>query len=138
MLFGDSLKEYKGKIILTSHTPKPYHLEIIQDIFTDFERKFYKNKWRDFEEIDEFAFNNANYIIFPCEEAEDPYLNNWENYDVIKKQNVNKYRYLLTEFKPCTPKTTRVEVLKKYKIPEDAFVVSYVGRHNETKGDPTI
>jgi glycosyltransferase involved in cell wall biosynthesis len=130
----DSLKEYKGKVILTSHTPKPYHLEIIQDTLTNFERKLYKNKYFNFMEIDEFAFNNANYIIFPCAEAEDPYRNNWKKYDHIKKQNLNKYRYLLTGIKPCSPKITREEVLKKYKIPEDAFVVSYVGRHNETKG----
>ena len=130
----DSLKEYKGKVILTSHTPKPYHLEIIQDTFTDFEREFYKNKWQNFMQIDEFAFNNADYIIFPCEEAEDPYQNNWKNYEDIKKQNSNKYRYLLTGIKPCSSKISRVEVLKKYKIPDDAFVVSYIGRHNETKG----
>ena len=130
----DSLKKYNGKIILTSHTPKPYHLEIFQDAFTDFERKIFNNKRHNFMRIDEFAFNRADFIIFPCEEAEAPYQNNWENYIDIKKRNLNKYRYLLTGIKPCLPKITKVEVLKKYNIPEDAFVVSYVGRHNETKG----
>ena len=130
----DSLKKYNGKIILTSHTPKPFHLEIFQDAFTPFERKVFNNKRHNFMRIDEFAFNRADFIIFPCEEAEAPYQNNWENYNNVKKRNLNKYRYLLTGIKPCLAKISREEVLKKYNIPEDAFVLTYVGRHNETKG----
>lgn len=45
-----------------------------------------------------------------------------------------KILYLPTGIVGCSARITRDEYRKKYHIPEDAFVVSYVGRHNEIKG----
>lgn len=131
----DSLTNYRGKVILTSHTPKPSYLEIIEDLYTPYERKRYaKERLKTFEEIDQYAFDHADYIIFPCEEAEEPYYDNWSAYKEVKERNKEKYRYLLTGTRACKAKLSRQEVLLKYNIPEDAFVISFVGRHNETKG----
>lgn len=132
----DSLKDYNGKVILTSHSPKPMFLELYEDngLFK-LEKKLLKRKYlQEISKIDEFAFNRADYIIFPCEEAEEPYYNNWEKYKEIKDQNKHKYRYLLTGIKSGEVKTTKEDYRSKYNIPQDAFVISYVGRHNETKG----
>lgn len=135
----DSLKEYTGKVILTSHTPKPSYLEMIEDLYTPYERKRYGEKRLGaLEEIDCYAFDHADYIVFPCEEAEEPYYNNWSAYKAIKARNKHKYRYLLTGTRACTAKLSRKEVLEKYHIPKDAFIVSFVGRHNETKGYDTL
>ena len=35
---------------------------------------------------------------------------------------------------PKSALVTKEEMRKKYGIPQDAFVISYVGRHNEIKG----
>ena len=130
----DSLESYKGRIILTSHTPKPSHLEIYEDSITEKERKKYGNLYKKLEKIDEYAFNKADYIVFPCEYAEEPYYNRWEKYKEIKEKNKQKYRYLLTGTQKCFAKIPKDEVREKYSIPKDAFLISYVGRHNEVKG----
>lgn len=130
----NSLINYKGKVLLTSHTPKPPYLETVEDLYTDFEKRFYKKRIQTFKEIDEYAFNRADYIIFPCEEAEEPYFNNWPEYSMIKEKNRLKYRYLLSGTRPCDVKVDRLDIRLKYNIPNDAFVISYVGRHNQTKG----
>lgn len=130
----DSLNNYIGKVLLTSHTPKPSHLEVYEDNITEKERKKYGKYYKKLNVIDEYAFSRADYIIFPCEEAEEPYFNRWKEYKNIKNNNKNKYRYVLTGIEKCKKNKERTEILKKYNIPENAFVISYVGRHNEVKG----
>lgn len=129
----DSLKNYKGKVVLTSHSPTLLSKEYISYL-TQWEQKhmmwFYKKLIR----MDEYAFDRADYIIFPCEEAEEPYYNNWEKFAEFKNLNSHKFRYLLSGINPCKAKLSRKEVREKYGIPENAFVISYVGRHNELKG----
>lgn len=129
-----NLEGYKGEVVLTSHSPKPAHLEIIEDQLSSFERKVYKNKLSKLEKIDEYAFNKADYIFFPCEEAEEPYYNNWKMYSEIKSKKKNRYRYVPTGCIEAVAKRSKVEIREKYKIPNDAFLICYVGRHNETKG----
>lgn len=36
--------------------------------------------------VDEYAFNRANYIIFPTKEAEECYYNTWPDYKDIKEK----------------------------------------------------
>lgn len=129
----DSLANYKGKVLLTSHTPTMPYLEVI-DNMTDFEKRYMKWFYRKLPEIDRFAFERADYIIFPCPEAEEPYYHTWPGYDEFHRKNENKFRYLPTGTSQKTAQLSRTEVLGKYHIPQDAFVISYVGRHNEIKG----
>ena len=84
--------------------------------------------------MDNYAFSRADILIFPCEEAEEPYENNWVGYASFKQKNRAKYRYLLTGINPCRAKETKECIRKRYGIPASAFVVCYVGRHNEIKG----
>ncbi len=132
----DSLENYKGKVVLTSHSPKPMFLEKYEDTgLLKFEKTINKKKYMEgYANIDEYAFNRADYIVFPCEEAEEPYYNNWERYKLIKEKNKDKYRYLLTGINPAIVKVKREDYRKNCNIPNEAFVISYVGRHNETKG----
>ena len=130
----DSLKDYKGKVILTSHSPKAQFKEIIEDRT---ELKYYLKRKNDFdklEEVDKYAFNRADIIIFPCEDAEEPYYNTWEDYKKIKEINKYKYMYLPTGILPIDIEDNTDEIRERYNIPKDAFVISYVGRHNEVKG----
>ena len=130
----DTLKDFNGKIVLTSHSPKPYHLEFIEDAINIKDRIKYKEIYEKLDRIDEYAFENTDYIVFTCEDAEEPYFKNWEKYKNIKNKNKNKYKYLLTGCKEGNVCLSRKEICLKYNIPEDAFIISYVGRHNFTKG----
>lgn len=130
----DSLENYKGKIIFTSHSPKVSYKEIIEDDTSPKEYLKYKKQYDRLEIIDEYAFNRADYIIFPCEEAEEPYFNTWKNYKEVKEKNKEKYLYLPTGIIPIEQDDNSNEIRKKYNIPNNAFVISYVGRHNEVKG----
>ena len=126
------LKNYKGKVLLTSHSPKPFFMEFM-DSLSCFEKKLFKKKLQRIEAIDEFAFNRSDFLIFPCIEAEEPYYNLWgEKYKVIHENNINKYRYIPTGI--TFNYECKIDVKSKYGIPKDAFVISYVGRHNEVKG----
>lgn len=130
----DSLKDYKGLVLLTNHSPKPQYQEWIEDVISKSEYKRHSIKYDMLSKLEAKAYDMADYIIFPCKEAEEPCINNWELYKEIKERNRKKYRYILTG--TDRPKTTlsRNEICKKYNIPMNAFIISYVGRHNVTKG----
>lgn len=133
----DALNNYKGIIILQSHCPKPPQFEKIEDQYSPLERFLYgKSHLKDYTECVRFAFNRANYIIFPCKEAEESYYKYWDEYAKIHESRKVDIKYLPTGLKDCKDKIkfTREQVRTEYKIPQDAFVVSFVGRHNKVKG----
>lgn len=127
----EALEEYKGTVVLTSHSPCVYHQELLGRL-NPLDVKLFKKKLKSLEQLDMYAFNRADKIIFPCEEAEEPYYHTWEQYKNIRQKD--KYYYVPTGIKGCHGKVSRAEIRKQYGIPEDAFVVSYVGRHNAIKG----
>lgn len=130
-LCRDFLDQYKGIVILTSHCPCGIYKERI-DKLNPADYKLMKKQIDKLEELDRYAFERADYIIFPCEDAEEPYFNTWPRYASIRKGE--KYRYMPTGIVGCHAKVSREEYRKNYNIPNDAFVVAYVGRHNEIKG----
>lgn len=125
------LESYKGIVALNSHCPIPYHQEYIVNFQNSNNKEKYFNQMK---EADAFAFNRADLIIFPCQEAEESYINKWEEYKEIHKRNSEKYRYLITGICQCEPKKKKASVRNKYNIPEDAFLICYTGRHNSEKG----
>ncbi len=129
----DSLKDYKGIVILTSHSPKASYLQIIDNINRKNKEK-YKKEILKLPIIDEYAFNRADYIHFPCKEAEECYYNTWKEYKDIHEKNKEKYIYIPTGIYPVKIFEDRETIRKKYNIPENAFLISYIGRHNEIKG----
>lgn len=129
----DSLKDYQGKVILSSHSPTLSSKEIYA-ARSDFEKKYCGFIYNKLIRMDEYAFNRADYFVFPCPEAEEPYYNNWDKYKLIKEKNKDNFRYVLTGIPASTAKKSREEIRKIYGIPDKAFVISYVGRHNKIKG----
>lgn len=130
-LHREALKQYYGKVILTSHSPCAYHVELLNRL-NNFDKRIFSSALKKLKVIDEYAFNRADYIIFPTEDSEEPYYHTWNEYHRIR--NKDKYRYLLTGIKPAKVSLSRSQVRRKYNIPSDAFVISYVGRHNPIKG----
>lgn len=128
-----SLKKYHGKVILSSHSPTLLSSEIY-DSRSTFEKKYFKFIYNNLIKIDQYAFQHADYLVFPCPEAEEPYYNNWTDYKKIKERKEGKFRYVLTGIEPCTAKLSRKDIRSKFNIPNGAFIVCYVGRHNQIKG----
>lgn len=131
--YRSSLAKYNGKIILTSHSPVITSKEIISSL-SKFERIIFRRLYSRLIEMDIFAFEHADYIIFPCEYAEEPYLHSWKGYKEFKSKNKSKFKYLLTGIEQAKPKNSSQYIKRKYKIPKNGFLISYVGRHNEIKG----
>lgn len=125
------INDYDGKVVLTSHSPCAYHKELISRL-NPIDAKLFRKSLQKLEIIDEYAFQRADYIIFPCIEAEEPYFHTWDKYQKIRDSK--KYLYVPTGIVGCKAKKTKNEIRNQYGIPIDAFVVSYVGRHNEIKG----
>lgn len=130
----DSLKGFKGVILLTSHSPKPLHREWIEDLMSNKEYNQHKLFYDALEKIDAFAFDKSDVIIFPCFQAEEPYYNNWLDYKRIKSKNEKKYRYMLTGSRRPESNISKKQAREKYGITEEKFVICFIGRHNNTKG----
>ena len=133
----DSLKSYTGIVVLTSHTPTIQSQEIY-DALTNWEKMHMNWLYKNLIRIDDYGFRRADFIIFPCPDAEEPYYKNWPEYVKIKQEKRDCYRYLLTGTEARYAKLSRTEVCKQFDIPENAFIISYVGRHNEIKGYDTL
>lgn len=129
----ENLKNYNGIILYQSHSPLPWGQEQCKDISKWYSRCIPQMEEK-YEAIDRWCFEKADYIIFPCPEAEEPYINNWPYYSQKREELKNKYRYILTGINPVDAPKTRKEVLDLYGVPSNDFVISYVGRHNTVKG----
>lgn len=129
-----SLESYQGIVVLTSHSPKPFSIEIYEDVISEFERIVFGKMYKKLICMEKYAFNHADIIVFPCEEAEEPYYRKWNAYKTIHENNQTKYRYVLTGTTKCQGKYSREIYREQHGILPNAFVISYVGRHNVTKG----
>lgn len=130
-LHRKALEAYEGEVVLTSHSPCVFHKELIGRLNRKDVQRFEKELSR-LSVIDEYAFARADRIIFPCREAEEPYFNTWDGY--LQVRDESKLSYLPTGIAPVEARTDRATIREKYGIPDDAFLMSYVGRHNSIKG----
>ncbi|CAM2870543.1 glycosyltransferase family 4 protein [Lactobacillus crispatus] len=124
------LKDFKGRIILTSHTPEAPYLEWA-DLLNENSIPNSEKKIKQLKNIDIYAFKRCTDIIFPCKEAMDPYIHTFEYFRDNYKKLIQKITFLPTGIK-------RPDVITKAVIPfkkdKDNFIVCYVGRHNSIKG----
>jgi len=130
-----TLKRYKGKVLLMSHTPMPAALERYEAI------RQKVPSWiagtgllKLLQKMDKYAFSRADYIVFPCEDAMEPYYSLWPEFESIILKKKDKVRYITTGITPRHAEKSREVVRQELNIPEDAFVCCFVGRHNKVKG----
>lgn len=128
------LKNFNGKVVLTDHSPIPPFSEWYENYYSDFAKKFGGKKVVErYKKCLEEAYYLTDYILFPCENADDAYPKYWENYPRIKTDNKNKYVYL-----PTGSVSQRMDIdkpcVRKEHGCDDKFVACYVGRHNYSKG----
>ncbi|MGO5205021.1 glycosyltransferase family 4 protein [Parolsenella catena] len=130
-LHRKALADYCGKVVLTSHSPCVYHKELISRLNPS-DANHHCERLKSLEVVDEFSFRRADAVIFPCPDAEEPYFHTWAKYGEVR--DPSKLSYVPTGIQPCHADTSRTDVRKLYGIPEDAFLITYIGRHNEIKG----
>ncbi|HZF71590.1 glycosyltransferase [Sulfuricurvum sp.] len=117
--------------ILTSHSPQPPYLEVYDILISEGYSQEKAEKIATFQkEIDQFAFINSDFIVFPCEQAVEPYA------DFLKENNISKekLKYVITSSEKMKYSKNNDEFRKEYSIPENAIILSYVGRKNHIKG----
>lgn len=127
----DDLNEIKSKIILQSHSPQLSTIEELED--RGIINKLGPNIVKKFKQIDYIAFQRADYIIFPCVEAMDPYLKDEEMKRILENKK-ESLKFLLTGIEKQEIKEERDYFKEKFNIPLGSLVISYIGRHNEIKG----
>ncbi|RKM60700.1 glycosyltransferase [Butyrivibrio sp. XB500-5] len=128
----DHIGKYKGKVVLTPHSPEPLYQELVgkMGIMKLIDRSIEKTLMKS----DKYAFLRADYIVLPCEYADEYYLKAWSDYKDIKREKNQYYRYLFTGVQKREVRSSRQRIRDEYNIPEGAFVIGFVGRHNEAKG----
>lgn len=126
-----SLDNYNGRVVLTSHSPCVLHKEMIENVKSSLALPVYRLFSR-LSVIDEYAFDRADTLIFPCEQAEEPYYHTWPRYAGYR--DGTDTRYVATGIQGCHAATGSDAIRERYGIPKGARVLSYVGRHNEVKG----
>ena len=120
--------------LLMSHSPEITSKQVSKSLSDKYEGKYDFKKIENFylEKFDKPAFEGADVLVFPSKEAMDPYYETCENFgDIIKNK---KIKYLMTGTKPLEFCDSNEEFRNKYNIPKNAFIISFVGRHNEVKG----
>lgn len=126
-IFKRAHPEYKGKTMLTSHSPCPISVEVFSE--KDWKRIFWPIEFS----RECHTYYEADYILFPCEEAREPY----EKYAKMKRtfsNNNAKFRYNPSAILDLKIDTTTMQKYSDLGIPDDAFVITYFGRHTSIKG----
>lgn len=127
------LRNYKGIIVVTSHSPEPLSREITNKMFKS-NNIIVKLCKRSIKAAENWAFRNADKIMFPAEEAMEPYLKDtsFRRIFLNKKSDIV---FCPTAILPKILDENYINNLRgKYNIPDDAFLISYIGRHNKIKG----
>ena len=127
------LDDFDGHVILTSHSPQPLHIEYVKNNCSEFTSNQTKILSNILELADKFSFLRADYLMFPCEDAKDPY-NEWPFFNKIINIQKDKFLYCPTGAEDVVVKSNRSEIRSKYGVGDKDFLISYVGRHNSVKG----
>ena len=126
------LRGFNGKIIITSHMPEPPIEEIASNcnyygwLLRLFKEKIIKKELRELESL-------HPYWMFPTKYALEPYIDGSRLYKEYFSSINDRLRYVTTSI--LDKEVTRAPgFFKEYGIPNNAFVITYIGRHNKIKG----
>lgn len=137
--FKQLFPDYTGKVIITSHSPCPFSDELIERAASE-KAKLYK--WIQFfkpamrmyligKECE--AYDKTDYVMFPCAGAREPYEKDNEMRKAFARNN-HKFFYVPSAITDYRPNESAMQKLSDLNISEDAFVITYFGRHNAIKG----
>lgn len=126
------LRNYKGKIVLTTHSPQPLSHEIADGIDCKFSLLRYLIKRR-LEKLELAAWSYADFMMFPVKGAVEPYRVT-DDFNTYLNSHADKLVYCPTAIADKDIVPNRRIFKERLNIPDDAFVVTYVGRHTSIKG----
>lgn len=122
------LEAFHGKTILTTHCPCPRTDEVLAM------KPAWWKVFRHFMLSQEIAaFKSVDYLMFPCRGAREPY----EDEPVIGRyfrSHEDKFFYCPSSILDLPVDEEKMQKYSELGIPEDAFVITYFGRHNHIKG----
>ncbi|MBN2980652.1 glycosyltransferase family 4 protein [Cohnella algarum] len=123
-----------AKVILTPHTPESIADEFVEVIRSNFnnQRLKLKNYKSTIKKIEDSVFNKCEYFIFPSKESMEIYSSFIQDFDKIMLEK--KIFFNLTGSKPLNYFIPKDAFRSKLGISQEAFVISYIGRHNSIKG----
>lgn len=130
-----ALKDFHGKVVLTIHTPIPPYEEPYNDYNSKISRFFGgKQRMKKYKIACDKALYDCDYLVYPCEEAEESYHAMWEGYSQTRSKIDNKIVYLPTGCVKKIPRLNKDEVRNEQNINNGRFTICYVGRHSVSKG----
>ena len=137
--FKQIFPDYKGKVIITSHSPCPFSDELVERSVSE-KAKLYKWYKRIKPSIHRYlirkeceAYDMTDLVMFPCAGAREPYEKNEAMRKAFARNN-DKFFYVPTAIVDYQPDKKTAQKLSDFGIPDDAFVITYFGRHNTIKG----
>lgn len=128
------LNAFKGKVVLMSHSPEPMSSEIVNRVWGAPKSLVKGVVYKILIKREVVAFKRADYLMFPTPYSREPYMRDRQMKKIIKEKD-NNIIYCPTGI--IDLKNTQRESCyfsKKLNIPENAFKIVYIGRHNEVKG----
>lgn len=126
------LRGFRGKVILTTHSPLPWHVEYLDSLSGKGRNDVISLRLEHLlEDIDREAFERADCIISPCRNSMDGYRRHWKIFDELLagKQQI----FLPTAILP-EQNHPIAHLRKNLGLEEDSLLFLFVGRHNEAKG----
>lgn len=127
--FRHTFPHFEGKIVVTSHQPCASVDELLDT--TQYKWLRFFRHWGLKQEGR--SYDGADYIMFPCKEAREPY----EKEIILRRafqRNESKFIYVPSSVLDITVNETSMQKFSEIGIPDNAFVITYFGRHNLVKG----
>lgn len=123
---------FKGKIVFTPHRPEPYSMELLKAYRLTFGKENVPQIiMTTGDRIERYSYKNTDRFIFPSEHSRKIY----EKFPGFMKYGIGKPTdYLITGTPMRSSTTSRQEFRKQLHINDDAFMITYIGRHNDIKG----
>lgn len=128
------LKDFKGKVILTSHSPCAPFKDELNTINLN-TNNLSESKYEKIVKLDIKAFKRADIIVIPCIDSIEAYQNDYNPYFNFNKILETKdLKFITTGTIESKFKQNRKLIRNQLDIPEDALVLHFSGRHNKDKG----
>jgi glycosyltransferase involved in cell wall biosynthesis len=128
------LDDYRGKVVVMSHSPKPWHRELIEDFLGLRMESISKALAARVEKIDAFGFGRADAVMFPCEDSMESYSRRWPRFDGLVRGK--RLMFVPTAFEPLSAGIPGPGGLERAALglPAEGVVAFFAGRHTEVKG----
>ncbi len=133
--FKQLFPDYKGKVIITSHSPCPFSDELIERAAGKHSilRKLLVSLRPFLIRMECDAYDKTDFVMFPCPGAREPYEKCAAMREAFVRNN-KKFFYVPSSIVDYHPNPIFQQKLSDFQIPNDAFVITYFGRHNQIKG----